>query len=92
MNEVGSGLMIADSLDGVPVDVSASLIMETVRTSLSLIFYLFPLIFSAAIRFWREQLLPRCTRLICIYRWVRCDVNWDCMVEGSGEEINSSTA
>ncbi|CCM05760.1 uncharacterized protein FIBRA_07993 [Fibroporia radiculosa] len=29
VNEVGSGLMIEDSLDGVPVDVSASLIMET---------------------------------------------------------------
>ncbi|KAH9842509.1 ABC transporter [Rhodofomes roseus] len=29
VNEVGSGLMIKDSLDGVPVDVSASLIMET---------------------------------------------------------------
>ncbi|KZT74033.1 hypothetical protein DAEQUDRAFT_720885 [Daedalea quercina L-15889] len=29
VNEVGSGLMIDDSLDGVPVDVSASLIMET---------------------------------------------------------------
>ena len=33
VNEVGSGLMIDDSLDGVPVDVSASLIMETVRTT-----------------------------------------------------------
>ncbi|PCH38575.1 ABC transporter [Wolfiporia cocos MD-104 SS10] len=29
VNEVGSGLMIEDTLDGVPVDVSASLIMET---------------------------------------------------------------
>ncbi|EMD34339.1 hypothetical protein CERSUDRAFT_125512 [Gelatoporia subvermispora B] len=29
VNEVGSGLMIQDSLDGVPVDVSATLIMQT---------------------------------------------------------------
>ena len=31
VNEVGSGLMIKDSLEGVPVDVSAALIMQTVR-------------------------------------------------------------
>ena len=31
VNEVGSGLMIQDSLQGVPVNVSASLIMNTVR-------------------------------------------------------------
>ncbi len=31
VNEVGSGLMIQDSLAGVPVNVSASLIMNTVR-------------------------------------------------------------
>lgn len=29
VNEVGSGLKIQDTLDGVPIDVSASLIMET---------------------------------------------------------------
>lgn len=33
MNEVGSGLMIKDTLQGVPVDVSASLIMKLVRFS-----------------------------------------------------------
>jgi hypothetical protein len=31
VNEVGSGLMIEDSLQGVPVNVSASLIMNLVR-------------------------------------------------------------
>ena len=31
MNEVGSGLMIQDKLQGVPVNVSASLIMNLVR-------------------------------------------------------------
>lgn len=33
VNEVGSGLMIKDTLEGVPVDVSASLIMQLVRCS-----------------------------------------------------------
>ena len=32
VNEVGSGLMIEDSLEGVPVNVSASLIMQTVSS------------------------------------------------------------
>lgn len=32
VNEVGSGLMIQDTLQGVPVDVSASLIMQLVST------------------------------------------------------------
>jgi hypothetical protein len=31
VNEVGSGLQIVDSLQGVPVDVSAQLIMNLVR-------------------------------------------------------------
>lgn len=31
VNEVGSGLMIQDTLSGVPVNVSAQLIMELVR-------------------------------------------------------------
>ena len=30
VNEVGAGLMIEDTLEGVPVDVSASLIMNLV--------------------------------------------------------------
>jgi ABC-2 type transporter len=30
VNEVGSGLEISDTLDGVPVNISASLIMQTV--------------------------------------------------------------
>ena len=33
VNEVGSGLMIEDSLEGVPVNVSAALIMQTVSGS-----------------------------------------------------------
>lgn len=37
VNEVGSGLMIQDVLEGVPVNVSASLIMGVVRASLPLL-------------------------------------------------------
>jgi hypothetical protein len=37
VNEVGSGLMIQDNLQGVPVDVSASLIMNLVRRFFSLL-------------------------------------------------------
>ena len=37
MNEVGSGLMIKDTLQGVPVDVSASLIMQLVSDYFKLI-------------------------------------------------------
>lgn len=33
VNEVGSGLMITDTLQGVPVNVSASMIMQLVRSS-----------------------------------------------------------
>ena len=33
VNEVGSGLMIEDTLEGVPVNVSAALIMQTVSSS-----------------------------------------------------------
>lgn len=35
VNEVGAGLMIEDELEGVPVDVSASLIMQLVSFALS---------------------------------------------------------
>ena len=35
MNEVGSGLMIKDTLQGVPVDISASLIMNLVSDSVT---------------------------------------------------------
>ena len=33
VNEVGSGLMIEDTIQGVPVDISASVIMQLVRFS-----------------------------------------------------------
>ncbi len=37
VNEVGAGLMIQDTLQGVPVNVSASLIMNLVRVKLSFV-------------------------------------------------------
>lgn len=57
VNEVGSGLMIVDSLEGVPVNVSAQLIMNLVRpcrlhthSSLTVV---------TAVRLRQQQLLPR---------------------------------
>jgi len=41
VNEVGSGLMIQDTLQGVPVDVSASLIMNLVSHNLKLAYIAF---------------------------------------------------
>jgi len=38
VNEVGSGLMIQDTLQGVPVNVSASMIMQLVSTKVFVIF------------------------------------------------------
>ena len=60
VNEVDSGLMIQDTLQGVPVEVSASLIMQLVC---SLFFYwglcwrLLISCFYIAVRVWFEQLL-----------------------------------
>ena len=42
VNEVGSGLMIQDTLQGVPIDVSASLIMDLVsRPGLKYVWHMF---------------------------------------------------
>ena len=57
VNEVGSGLMIEDTLQGVPVDVSASLIMNLVRVGLAGNMILKLTFRGAVIRFWIEQLL-----------------------------------
>ena len=93
VNEVGSGLMIQDSLQGVPVNVSASLIMNLVCTlhalfscfssQLTALFFLFVL----AIRFWFEQLLSRCSRSICIYRGFRSRGYWYRLAQSSGEAM-----
>jgi hypothetical protein len=50
VNEVGSGLMIKDTLQGVPVNVSASMIMQLVRPFLTNL-YLELIISSTAVRF-----------------------------------------
>jgi len=58
VNEVGSGLMIQDTLQGVPVNVSATLIMQLV--CVVLMFPPFRLLIGRcklAIWFWLEQLL-----------------------------------
>lgn len=58
VNEVGSGLMIKDTLEGVPVNVSASLIMQLVRAFLDPYPFLSPLTCSSlVIRIRSQQLL-----------------------------------
>lgn len=52
VNEVGSGLMIKDTLQGVPVDVSASLIMQLVSALNEMINYC--LTRFSAFRIWIE--------------------------------------
>ena len=52
VNEVGSGLMIKDTLQGVPVDVSASLIMQLVSALNEMIDY--RLTRFSALRIWTE--------------------------------------
>ena len=94
VNEVGSGLMIQDSLQGVPVNVSASLIMNLVcilhtlfrwfSSQLTVLFVSFFL----ALRFRLEQLLSRCPRSICIYRGFRSRGYWYRLAQGSGEAMS----
>jgi hypothetical protein len=67
VNEVSSGLMIEDSLDGVPVDVSAVLIMQTVRILLMALCDPCLTESSLAIRIWPAQLLSRRARPCCIH-------------------------
>ena len=50
VNEVGSGLMIKDTLQGVPVAISASLIMEMVSVCLGLIARLIPICTAVRVR------------------------------------------
>lgn len=79
VNEVGSGLKIQDTLDGVPIDVSASLIMETVSNLCKLLDALELIHFVTAVRFWREELLSRCVGLVRVHCRVRLDGYWCCL-------------
>ena len=80
VNEVGSGLMIEDSLEGVPVNVSAALIMQTVssarkaRSQGSRV--LMTLELRAAIWIRGEQLLSGRTRAVRVHRrvWAWCNI------------------
>lgn len=85
VNEVGSGLMIEDTLQGVPVNVSASLIMQLVSFSAH---FILPIIdIYIAIRIWRGQLLPRCSCYRRIYTGVWFWCHWDCLAQGSRTEV-----
>lgn len=68
VNEVGSGLMIQDTLEGVPVDVSASLIMNLVSNVL-IYFDHFSDIWAVVWLFpW--GLLSQCLGFVRFYCWV----------------------
>ena len=54
VNEVGSGLMIQDTLEGVPVDVSASLIMNLVSDVCNIMRAEGLIPASLAVWFWSE--------------------------------------
>lgn len=93
VNEVGSGLMIQDSLAGVPVNISASLIMETVsiflhgRRRCGIEVVLTSCSASLVVRLREEQLLSRRAGALRVYRriWVGSDRN--CMAQGAGETM-----
>jgi hypothetical protein len=84
VNEVGSGLMIQDKLQGVPVNVSASLIMNLVshrwRKVRSIIAQT---TFSVAVWVRVEQLLSRCSRVICLRRRIRTGRHRNCLAQSS---------
>lgn len=88
VNEVGSGLMIQDTLQGVPVDVSATLIMQLVSLCLKRSMTgTYISCFHVAFRVWSEQLLPGCSRAVCIHRWVRYWSYWRRVASDAGEEV-----
>lgn len=83
VNEVDSGLMITDTLQGVPVDVSASLIMQLVRLLKSRNdAFAYRLLPRAVVRIRPKQLLPRCPRPVRIHRRVRARCDCDRVVQG----------
>lgn len=74
VNEVGSGLMIQDTLQGVPVSVSAALIMQTVSLRLLLQARCSKKktdLCGAVVRIWAEQLLQGRACALCVHRGLR---------------------
>lgn len=66
MNEVGPGLMIVESLEGVPVNFFASIMMSLVNRSRGTV-----CLTTVALWFLRWCLLPQCPCFLCIYRGFR---------------------
>ena len=97
VNEAGSGLMVVDSLDGVPVEVSAVLIMKTVSGERSLrartrIVALMQCCGVAAVRVRREQLLQGRARTVRVYRDLRGRRSVHCVVQGPRAAVSSPMA
>lgn len=73
VNEITSGLQIQDSLEGVPVNVSAVVIMKLVRSYLPFLLYrdTNAADIGIAIWLWDKQLLPGRSRSLC-FHWGFC--------------------
>jgi hypothetical protein len=84
VNEVGSGLMIQDTLQGVPVDVSASLIMNLV-SHLACRHITSMLKLESLVAFWVrvQQLLSGRSGIVCLYRGIRGRGNRRCLAQSS---------
>lgn len=86
VNEVDAGLQIVDTLQGVPVNVSAQLIMNL--ASIPCLRFFDWLTLFAALRFRCKQLLSRHSRLICFYCRVRHRINRRRMAERARATLN----
>ena len=89
VNEVGSGLMIVDTLEGVPVNISASLMMNLVSRSRSRsqrgpIFDNRPV----ALRLLYQRVLPRCPCVLCLHRGICRYGRLRGLDQNQGKEIN----
>ena len=87
VNEVGSGLMIQDTLEGVPVNVSASLIMDVVR--ISLLSRIVSTADARAAALWLQlrQLLPRRAGGVCVHRGPGARGDLRGVVQGEGASL-----
>lgn len=81
--------MIVDELQGVPIDISAELIMELVRVSL-LSTILCEIDSPACQALWirPQQLLQRCVGFVRLHCWIWCHLDRCSVVEAQGEAVN----
>lgn len=88
VNEVTSGLMIVDEIQGVPVNISASIILQLVRRSIPACDDSLKLLL--AIWFWSAKLLSRCPGVVCLYCRIWCRCYCRGLVESPRETMNGT--